>query len=294
MNENLRRKELADFLKSRRKRLTPEEAGLSGTDNSRRRTKGLRREEVAVLAGISLPWYTALEQGRDIRVSDSVIDSLARTLKLDRDERVHLYMLADRKVPLNPIADGEYWEKANPELQRIVDQYTHLPAYAIDGQWNLLVWNQTAAELFGLYPSRMRDCARNLLWLLFTDPVFRGRFANWETSAGKLLAAFRTAYARRMEDPCLSEIIGSLAEAADDFNAIWERHDVQCLRDNLFQIQHPHVGAIDILSNAFYAAEHDDITLVLYTPANVIDEERLKHLKNRSKQMLAEAVSLRA
>lgn len=294
MNENLRRKELADFLKSRRKRLTPEEAGLPGTDNSRRRTNGLRREEVAVLAGISLPWYTALEQGRDIRVSDSVIDSLVRILKLDRDERLHLYMLADGKVPLNPIADGEYWEKANPELQRIVDQYTQLPAYAIDGQWNLLVWNQTAAELFGLYPSRMRDCARNLLWLLFTDPVFRGRFANWETSAGKLLAAFRTAYARRMEDPCLSEIIGSLAEAADDFNAIWERHDVQCLHDNLFQIQHPHAGAIDILSNAFYAAEHDDITLVLYTPASVIDEERLKHLKNRSKQMLAEAVSMRA
>jgi transcriptional regulator with XRE-family HTH domain len=293
MNESLRRKELADFLKSRRKRLTPQEAGLPGTDDSRRRTKGLRREEVAVLAGISLPWYTALEQARDIRVSDSVIDSLARTFKLGRDESVHLYMLADRKVPLNPIQDGAYREKANPELQRIVDQFSHLPAYAIDGQWNLLVWNQTAAELFGLFPGKMRDCARNLLWMLFTDSAFRGRFADWETSAGKLLAAFRTAYARRMEDPCLSEIIGSLAEAADDFNAIWERHDVQCLRDNLFQIHHPHAGAIDILSNAFYAAEHDDVTLVLYTPASVIDEERLKHLQDISKPMLAEAVPMR-
>ena len=137
MDESLRRKELADFLKSRRKRLTPQEAGLQAIANSRRRTSGLRREEVSVLTGISLPWYTALEQGRDVRISDSVIESLARTLKLNKEERVHLYMLADRKVPLNSIAQESNWKKDDPELQRIVDRFTQLPAYAIDGQWNL-------------------------------------------------------------------------------------------------------------------------------------------------------------
>lgn len=283
MSGSIRRRELADFLKSRRKRLSPQEAGLPGAEDGRRHTQGLRREEVAVLAGISPPWYTALEQGRDIRVSDSVLDSLARTLKLRRDERIHLYMLADRKVPLTIHKEEEHSSDIPTELQRILDQFNHYPAYAIDGQWNLLAWNQAATSLFSWNAEKRESCKGNLLSMLFSDPVFRSRFVDWEHSASKLIAAFRNTYARRMEDPCLSAIVGRLSNHSAEFAAIWERHDVQCLRDNLFHIQHPQIGAVEIRSHVFCAPERDDITLVLYTPANLIDEERLKLLKEKSK-----------
>ncbi|MFM9279164.1 helix-turn-helix transcriptional regulator [Paenibacillus jiagnxiensis] len=279
MNDELRRKELAEFLKNRRNRTRPEEVGLSSNSNSHRRTKGLRREEVAVLSGISVPWYTSLEQGRDVRISDSVIESLARTLKLSRDERIHLYVLADRKIPLESVLDVSYLQKSNPELQRIVDQYMHLPAYTIDGQWNLLVWNQAAIELFGLQPNKMKNCSGNLIWLMFNDPVVRGRYADWEDSARKLLGAFRYTYARRMEDPYIREIITQLLEVNEDFKTIWELHDVQCFRDdNHFKIQHPSAGEINVFSNPFYAAEYDDVTLVLYTPEGVADQKKLINL----------------
>jgi transcriptional regulator with XRE-family HTH domain len=283
MNENLRRKELADFLKSRRQRLSPLEAGLP-TTGGRRRASGLRREEVAALAGISLPWYTALEQGRDIKVSDSVLESVARTLQLQRDERIHLYMLADRKVPLASILEEQQNEKSESALQLIVDQLSHYPAYVIDEKWNLLVWNRTAEELFGNFGRG--DCARNLIWLLFTNPVFRGRFADWELSAGKLIAAFRTAYARRMEDPCLGEIIGDLGDVSAEFVTIWERHDVQCLRDNRFRFNHPIAGRIEVLSTSFYAAEREGATLVVYTPASALDGERLMNLQPMNSEVV--------
>lgn len=168
MNEELRRKELADFLKNRRQKLTPEAAGLPGTTGTRRRTGGLRREEVAVLAGISLHWYTALEQGRDIRVSESVLDSLVHTLQLQKEERNHLYMLANRNLPVEPFSITANPTVSDPELQLIIEQFGHMPAYAIDGKWNLMAWNSAAAELFGgFHLSCTVNGSKNLLWLLF-------------------------------------------------------------------------------------------------------------------------------
>lgn len=279
LNDELRRKELAEFLKNRRNRTRPEQVGLSNNSNSHRRTKGLRREEVAVLSGISVSWYTSLEQGRDVRISDSVIESLARTLKLSRDERAHLYVIADRKIPLESVSDASYLQISTPVLQRIVDQYIHLPAYAIDGQWNLLVWNQTAIEVFGLQSNKMKNCSGNLIWLMFNDPVVRGRYADWEDSARKLLAAFRYTFARRTEDPYIIEIIKKLLEVNEDFKTIWELHDVQCFRDdNHFKIQHPSAGEINVRSNTFYAGEYDDVTLILYTPEDDMDEKNLINL----------------
>jgi transcriptional regulator with XRE-family HTH domain len=275
MKEDVRRKELAEFLKNRRKRLSPQDAGLPQS-GGRRRTSGLRREEVAALAGISLPWYAALEQGRDIKVSDSVLDSLAHTLRLQRDERIHLYMLADRKVPLEIEMVSSQTAVSDSELQLIVDQLNHYPAYVMDGKWNLLVWNRTAAELFGGFGQG--DCARNLIWLMFTDPIFSKRFADWETSAGKLIATFRTAFARRMEDPCLHEIIGDLGEVSPEFNSIWERYDIQGGCDNRFKFQHPDTGNIEVISTMLYPSERQDATLVLYTPTSSRDDAKLKNL----------------
>ncbi|MBO7742930.1 helix-turn-helix domain-containing protein [Paenibacillus sp. MWE-103] len=278
MSDAIRRKELADFLKNRRQRRSPEEVGLPPGSGARRRAAGLRREEVAALAGISLHWYTALEQGRDIRVSDSVLESLVRTLRLQRDERDHLYRLAGRNVPLESFAAADP-AASDPDLTRIVEQFGAIPAYAIDGQWNLLTWNRAAEELFGGF---RYACAKsgntNLLWLLFTDLALRGRLADWEASASQLVAAFRTAYARRLDDPCVSEIVRDLGDASSEFTAMWERHDVRCLRDNLFRFAHPAAGEIALRSNAFYAAERHEVTLVAYTPVEAADGERLAKL----------------
>ncbi|MDP4096799.1 helix-turn-helix transcriptional regulator [Paenibacillus sp. P96] len=279
MKEDLRRKELAVFLKNRRKRLSPHEAGLPET-GGRRRISGLRREEVAALSGISLPWYAALEQGRDIKVSDSVLDSLAHTLRLQHDERIHLYMLAERKVPLEAKAASPQMNVTNSELQLIVDQFNHYPAYVMDGKWNIAIWNQTAEELFGGFGQG--KCDRNLIWLMFTDPVFSKRFIDWETSAGKIIAAFRTAFARHMEDPCLSEIIGDLGEVSSKFNLFWERYDVQGGYDNHFSLQHPDIGEIGLNSIMFHPNEREDRTLVLYTPVGAQDDGKLQHLHKRA------------
>lgn len=282
MSEDMRRKELADFLKNRRQRLAPEAVGLPAPSGVRRRSSGLRREEVATLAGISLHWYTALEQGRDIRVSDSVLESLTRTLQLQQDERVHLYMLANRNVPLETSTEASPSLQSDPELDLIVNQFGQMPVYAIDGQWNLMTWNKAAEELFGGFRhSCKKSGKKNFIWLLFTDPELRGRFVDWETSAAKLIASFRTAYARRMENPCVSSIVEDLGNASAEFTEMWKRHDVRCLRENLFPLTHPAVSEINLLSNAFYAAEREDVTLVVYTPASAIDAERLKKLQEK-------------
>ncbi len=279
MSEDIRRKELADFLKNRRQRLTPEAVGLPGSNGIRRRSSGLRREEVATLAGISLHWYTALEQGRDIRVSDSVLESLARVLHLEQDERVHLYILANRNAPLESSSEATTTMQADPELALIVNQFGHMPAYAIDGQWNLLKWNEAASKMFGGFNHICEKSGmKNFIYLLFTDPELRNKFVDWETSAAMLVAAFRTAYARRMENPCVNVIVEDLEEESAEFAEMWKRHDVRSLRENQFRLVHPAVGELDVRSNAFYAAGYEDVTLVVYTPATVVDEEQLRKL----------------
>lgn len=279
MSDDMRRKELADFLRNRRQRLTPEAVGLPGSNSTRRRAGGLRREEVATLAGISLHWYTALEQSRDIRVSDSVLDSLARALHLEEDERIHLYMLANRNVPLESSVAEPTTMQSDSELALIVNQFGHMPAYAIDGQWNLLTWNQAAAELFGGFNHTCKKSGmKNFIYLLFTDPELRNKFVDWELSAAKLVAAFRTAYARRIENPCVNVIVEDLEKESTEFAEMWKLHDVRSLRENQFQLVHPAIGELDVRSNAFYAAGYEDVTLVVYTPATVVDEDRLRKL----------------
>ncbi|WP_278043202.1 helix-turn-helix domain-containing protein [Paenibacillus elgii] len=162
MNNERRRKELADFLRTRRLRLSPQELGLQ-VDTSRRRTPGLRREEVASLSGISLPWYTALEQGRDIQVSEQVLESLVRTLRLSKDERNHLRVLANHST----VSKGTENETLSPSLQQILDRLGTYPAYIIDKHWNVLAWNKITSSLCGDF-NRMAEIERNILWRVFT------------------------------------------------------------------------------------------------------------------------------
>ena len=185
-NEKYRYEELADFLKTRRSRILPSQVGLP--EGPRRRTSGLRREEVAQLAGIGLTWYTWLEQGRPIRVSEQVIESLARVLLLDRQECRHLYMLANQPLPPDI---QEYGGTVSPILQHVLDSLTLCPSFIADQRWNVVAWNRAACAVLGDFHT-MNVRQRNVVWAMFTDDYFKLLYADWEKNAKSLLGRFRS------------------------------------------------------------------------------------------------------
>jgi transcriptional regulator with XRE-family HTH domain len=201
-----RRTELADFLKHRRAQVTPESAGLEA--NGRRRTPGLRREEVAQLAGVGLSWYTWLEQGRDIKPSPQVLDALARALRLDAAERAHVFHLARVELPLPA---GDYPREAPPELREIIDGLLPNPAYLIGPRADVLAWNRAAALVIG-EPTAAPDGRPNVLWWLFTTVGPQGE--QWRMTARNTLARFRAEHARRIGAPDFAALVDALDQAA--------------------------------------------------------------------------------
>lgn len=259
-----RRKELADFLKSRRMRFTPEEVGLQ-PDSQRRRTPGLRREEVAVLSGISLPWYTSLEQGRDIRVSEQILESLVRALKLNSDERNHLYSLAMQQVPLP--ANAMMSEPAPPEWQLIVDQLRPLPAIITDTSWKILGWNHMALEIFGDLGA-MEEDDLNLLWLTFTNEEFIKKLVDWEPMAHSTMAQFRNAFGRNVGNPRFLSMIDRLRDASPVFAAWWEEHEVRSYPcGGGFLLKHPEVGLLEMRCSNMTMAENPNLVMTVLSPS---------------------------
>lgn len=212
------RHDLAAFLRARRERLSPADVGLPS--GGRRRTPGLRREEVAALAGVGLTWYTWLEQGRDIGVSAAFLDSLARVLKLDAAERRHLFLLAHERPPAEP---GKTWCVLPPLVRRLMHDLPH-PAYVLNLRWDILGFNTPADQLFGFdahQPER-----RNLLWLLFNDPRLIERFAAWEEQAPKMLSSFRRDFARATQEADIHALVTELERVSPDFKTWWRQHEV--------------------------------------------------------------------
>jgi len=263
MNGNTRRAELGDFLKTRRERLTPEDVGLPA--GPRRRAKGLRREEVAALAGISLPWYTSLEQGRDIRVSEQVLESLARALRLTGSERVHLYLLAEQRLPAHRTT-AALGDVDAGVLRPVLDRLDPYPAFVTDRRMNVLAWNRAAAQLFGSFDDGgERD--RNLLWRMFTKETYKERFVHWESMAHDLSAQFRNVYSKHIEDPWYQEMVEALAAASEQFAAWWSEHAVHCFHTSERLVSHPERGRVKMVSHAFLLAHQEDAMMTVYTPA---------------------------
>ncbi|HBP31632.1 MAG: helix-turn-helix transcriptional regulator [Advenella sp.] len=213
------RSDLAVFLRTRRERLSPTDVGLPS--GGRRRTPGLRREEVAALAGVGLTWYTWLEQGRDIGVSAGFLDNLSRVLKLDASERRHLFLLAHERPPAEP---GKTWCVVPPPVLRLMHDLAPHAAYVLNLRWDVLAFNAAADQLWQLgshLPGR-----RNLLWLLFTDPFVRERLDVWEDQAPQMLSSFRRDFALATQEADIHELVDELKQVSPEFKAWWPKHEV--------------------------------------------------------------------
>lgn len=267
-------RELADFLKTRRDRLNPADVGLpSGT---RRRTTGLRREEVAQLVNVSTTWYTFLEQGRDIRVSTAVLESLAQALRLTSEERTHLFMLALQQLPPE-IPRGK--SAVSPAIQRMLDHLEFCPAYVVGYRFDILAWNQAACALFGDF-SKMTTHERNKIWYFFTNTAHRQMLVDWEGHAQLMLARFRSVSGRYLGDAGLIELAEDLKKVSPEFRQWWSQHEVQTKLEGFKVYEHPLVGSLVFEYSLFQVTETPELTLVVYTPlpkSETID--RLQKLK---------------
>nr|WP_235502402.1 MULTISPECIES: helix-turn-helix transcriptional regulator [unclassified Kitasatospora] len=253
------RAELRDFLRSRRARITPAEVGLPTA--GRRRSPGLRREDVAALAGVGHSWYQWLEQGRDIAVSAQVLNAVSRVLRLDDAERRHLYVLAELNPPLPDAAPRiAYCE----ELQRLVEAWGPHPATMLDRHWNHVAWNESARLALGL-PGAERNC----LVGFFHDQRFRrgdGRARSWERVAPAVVAAFRASAAERPDDEGFREVVSELSRTSAEFAELWARLDIQEAGVIVNEVEHPVVGALSFESSQLRLPARPDLTVVLYNP----------------------------
>jgi transcriptional regulator with XRE-family HTH domain len=260
MDERERRQALADFLRTRRARLTPADVGLP--PGLRRRTPGLRREEVAQLAHIGTSWYVWLEQGRDVHPSPEVLESLAQALRLTLNERRHLFLLAGQALP-PPISHAE--ESAGLALQQVLDDLNPSPAYAVGRRWDYLAWNKAADGLFAISEASSRY-ARNLVWRLFTSPTMRER-PNWELIARSTLAEFRAANARYPGDRWFEELIEDLKQVSPDFRRWWPHHDVvRSALDGHKVMEHPVLGHLEFEHITLQVLSNPDVRIMIYSP----------------------------
>jgi transcriptional regulator with XRE-family HTH domain len=268
-----RREDLRDFLRSRRARLTPQVVGLPPGD--RRRTPGLRREEVAVLAGVGVSWYTWLEQGRDITVSPQVLDAIARALRLTPAERTHLHLLAGLNPP--PPDDGPAEPVPGP-VQRLLDAWDPRPAYVLDRHWGLAATNDAAREVFGF-----SEHDHNCLVSFFTSVRYRASFADWGAAAPDVVARFRADAARHPGDPEFARITADLATVSDEFAALWQRHDVTADPHGTKAVVHPRAGTLWFEYTTLPLPHQPGSRVVLHNPRpGTGTEEALEGLVRRS------------
>lgn len=256
-----RQHSLASFLRTRRERLTPADVGLPR--GMRRRTAGLRREEVAQLANIGISWYTALEQGRNVRPSEQVLESLAQALRLTPDERRHLFLLA---LQHDPVRDEAPTEIVTPALEQLVRTLDPNPAYVMGRRWDVLAAN-AAADLvldLGSWPA---PHPRNYVWHYFTYMGTPQRdWEHWDLVARGVVAQFRADSARYPGDPAFEELIGDLLRVSPQFRQYWSQYDVQDIPAWHKKRVHPTLGRLDFEHVTLEPAGNSDLRVAVYLP----------------------------
>ncbi|MET7933974.1 helix-turn-helix transcriptional regulator [Streptomyces sp. NPDC005322] len=267
----IRRSELAAFLRSRRERITPEQVGLPR--GRRRRTPGLRREEVAHLSTVGVTWYTWLEQARDIHVSAQVLDAIARALLLDRSERAHLFALAGT-------VDPSPWSECTgvPQALRLMlEQLEPFPAVVQNSRFDILAYNRTyrllMCDLDALPPED-----RNCLWLAFTNDDWRASLVEREETIRLMAAKFRAAMAERVAEPAWKALVKRLEDASEEFREIWARHEVVRPGDKIKVFRQSRVGIVRLASTGLWTGPNQGPKLLTYTPADAESRERLERL----------------
>jgi len=252
---------LGGFLRDRRERLSPGPGA-----QSRRRTPGLRREEVATRAGVSVTWYTWLEQGRGGPPSDEVLERLARTLELDAAGREVLFLLAQqRPPPLRPAPPPA----VAPALQRVLDAMPTSPALVKTPTWDIVAWNAAATAVLSDYAA-LPVAERNVLRRLFSDPTKRS-LPDWEADARLCLAAFRIDAARAGDYPEAAALAAELQATSADFRRLWAENEMRSHGVGLKRIQHPLAGPLTLEYSAFSVDSGDGLSMIVYTPASPAD-----------------------
>lgn len=269
-NTQIRYTELGDFLKTRRNKIKPEQLGLPA--GTRRRTPGLRREEVAQLSGIGLTWYTWLEQGRAINVSDDVLDSLSRVYLLSDEERNHLYILANK--PITKVK-GEFQSVSNA-LTRILEKFdvSFCPAYIMDYHWNLIAWNKCAVATFGDF-NLLPAYQRNVIYMMFCNQEYMELFDNWEFHAKGIIARFHATMAQHIDDQWFIGFIQDIKNKCDKFSDWWSLYDVKGMSDVIKELTHPIMGKLTFEFVSLDVSDNLNIKLLIYTP----DDESSKRIQ---------------
>jgi transcriptional regulator with XRE-family HTH domain len=255
---------LGRFLTARRRRLRRAELGLPPAGG---RLSGLRREEVAYLTGVSVTWYTWLEQGR-ARPSRHVLNALAKTFRLSAAEYAYMVSLAGHTAPHRIVEPA--CQEIPAQVQRLLDSLADLPTYVIAQDWAYIAWNAAYSELYpGL--STMPAADRNLLWLLFTDPYLRDLIPDWELTVRYNVAAFRAGAGRELSEPPFCDIVDRLFNASTPFYEVWENHPVDVLSSRKRVFHHPTAGELHCEQHTMKPSDHPDLHMVIYTPLSNTD-----------------------
>ena len=256
-----RRTALAEFLRNRRAALPPASLGIR--KGARRRTPGLRREELAQAAGISATWYTWIEQGRDVSVSAQALSRLAQALHLSPAERTYLFELAERRDPRLPDADAN--AAAPPALITAVKSIA-VPAYVLDRGYTAMAWNDAAATLFVGWLDDGSD--RNLLRYIFLNPAAKKLIGDWEERSARVQAEFRADVSRALDDPAIAALIADLRRRSVLFDAAWQRQAVTAREGGLRRFNHPRDGKRSYEQLTFAYAPRPEFKLVMLMPAS--------------------------
>jgi transcriptional regulator with XRE-family HTH domain len=263
--DDVRRGELADFLRRRREAIGPEQVGLPV--GGRRRTPGLRREEVAQVAGVGVTWYTWLEQARDIRVSENVLDALARALLLDAHERAHLFTLAGAPSAAAVLES----DTLDPAVTLLLERFGTYPAAVVNGCYDILAFNPSYAALIGDIAALPFD-QRNVLWLLFTSDRMRRVCVDWEHASRRMVAQFRASHADHMSEPAWRSLVKRLQDASPTFREYWDEHNVAATVNAVKQFRHPELGLLRFKSTNMWLTQRVGNRLLVYTPADSATE----------------------
>jgi transcriptional regulator with XRE-family HTH domain len=266
--------ELNAFLKSRRARMSPQDVGIDEPAGNRR-VPGLRREELAALAGVSVDYYVRLEQGRSPQVSDQVLEAVARALELSPAETLHLKALARptdaAPRPPQPVRDA---------LRRILDAHVDSPAFILGRGTEVLAWNVLGDAVFGF--SALQPAFRNSARFMFLHPDAASFYPDWSDVAAEIVAWLHSDTARRPNDPDLTELIGQLSIASHEFRALWARHDVHDRSSGSKRVRHPEVGLLELHYETLTIPNEPDLVMSIFLPdlASTTTRERLTILSS--------------